>query len=68
MVCMAQKVRDLAMMDTGLGTAPDTPKANAIWEEANLRMNEDVSDFATRVDASESYVRKVLKEIPPTAF
>lgn len=65
---MAQKVRDLALMDTGFGTAPDTDKANLIWEEANSRMNEEISEFAKRVPASESYVRKVLKQLPPTAF
>lgn len=65
---MAQTVRDLAMTDTGFGTAPDTDKANLIWEEATMNMNEEISDFAKRLPASESYIREVLKQLPPTAF
>jgi len=65
---MAQKVSELAEIDTGLGTAPDTDKANLIWEEACENQNAEVSELAKRLPVSESYARKVLKELPPTAF
>ena len=65
---MAQKVSDLAGIDTGLGCAPDTDKANLVWEEACENLDEEVTEFCRRVPVSESYTRELLKEMSPGAF
>ncbi len=65
---MSQKVRDLATVDNGFGTIGGE-KADMVWEDAQEHMNDDVTEFVDHVGyVSESYARKVLKELPPESF
>ena len=61
------EVKDLAKVDSGLGTV-DGEKTDLVWQEACENLSEDVSDFVARLPVSESHIRNVLKEMPPEAF
>jgi len=61
------RVKDLAKRDTGLGTASGE-KADLVWQTATENMDKELSEFTTQISVSESYIRKVLKELPPEAF
>jgi len=62
-----QTVRDLAQIDTGLGTQGGD-KADLVWESASENLDLEVSELVQMVPVSESHVRNSLKEMPPEAF
>jgi hypothetical protein len=61
------KVEDLAKEDNGFGTV-NGEKADLVWQTATENMDKDISEFIKQIPVSDSYIRKVLKELPPEAF